>query len=109
MVCKDRFSKSGLTEDFFSNEWEHLDIKRPNHDNSASKIDKPVNLKKMLVLAEILSKEVPFLRIDFYEINNKLYFGEITFYPASGFEGFYPEKWDLELGNLIKIDGNVGD
>ena len=51
---------------------------------------------------------MPFARIDFYEINEKVYFGEITFYPASGFEGFKPEEWDLKLGEWIKLPTGGG-
>ena len=43
------------------------------------------------------------LRIDFYEINRKLYFGEITFYPASGFGQFEPAIWNERLGNMIEL------
>ena len=51
---------------------------------------------------------MPFARIDFYEINEKVYFGEITFYPASGFEGFNPKEWDLKLGEWIKLPRGGG-
>ena len=43
------------------------------------------------------------MRTDFYEVDGKLYFGEITFYPASGLEKFAPEKWDNILGEWIKL------
>jgi hypothetical protein len=58
----------------------------------------------MMLLAEKLSKNLPFLRVDFYEINNKIYFGELTFYPASGFSKFEPDEWDEKLGNLIDLN-----
>lgn len=108
LVCRDRFLKSGLTEDFFDTEWKRLDIKRPKHDNSSTEIPMPINLKKMLELSAKLSKDIPFLRTDFYEVGNKLYFGELTLYPASGFEGFEPTKWDAKLGELIKLPENIG-
>lgn len=103
LVCKDRYKKSGLTEDFFDTNWKHLEIKREKHGNSAEKIDKPNKLYEMLNLSEKIAKEIPFVRTDFYTINNKVYFGEITFYPASGFGKFYDEKWDYELGDMISL------
>jgi len=103
LVCKDRYKETGLTEDFFDTEWKHLDIKRPNHGNSKTTIDKPSTLCKMLELAERLAKDIPFARIDFYTIQGKVYFGEITFYPASGFAKFEPEEWDLKFGEWIKL------
>ena len=50
------------------------------------KIEKPKNLDKMFEFAEILSKNIPFIRVDFYESNGNLYFGELTFYPSAGFD-----------------------
>ena len=69
----------------------------------SKKLELPVNLKKMINLAEKLSQNITFLRVDFYEINGNIYFGELTFYPASGFGKFEPEEWDLKLGNLIDL------
>ncbi len=57
----------------------------------------------MLKLARLISEDFPFLRIDFYSIEDKLYFGEITFFPGSGFEEFRPDEWDRKLGNRISI------
>lgn len=65
---------------------------------------KPKNYEKMIRFAEKFSKDIPFLRVDFYEINEKLYFGELTFAPCGGFMKFEPEEWDLKLGDLIKLD-----
>ena len=50
---------------------------------------------------EILSKGLPEARIDFYDINGKVYFGEITFFHWSGFERFNPEEWDRRFGEWI--------
>lgn len=105
LVCKDRFLDKGLSEDFFNCGWKHLDLKRPDIPNSDEDIEKPESLKEMLELSEKLSKNITFVRTDFYEINGKLYFGEITFYPASGFEGFEPDEWDSTLGKWLKIEG----
>lgn len=103
LVCKDRFTETGLTEDFFSNQWEHLDIRRPDHPNAAQPIPQPEELPQMLELARKLSQDIPFLRVDFYIIEHRIYFSELTFFPASGFEKFVPEKWDQTLGSWLTL------
>ena len=65
------------------------------------KIEKPSNLETMLEFAKILSKGLPFLRVDFYEVNEKIYFGELTFYPASGFGKFLFDGNDELLGSWL--------
>ena len=57
----------------------------------------------MIELAEKLSVDIPFVRVDFYEINNRVYFGEFTFYPGGGLEQFNPVSWDRELGEWIDL------
>ena len=64
---------------------------------------KPVGFEKMKELAKKLSKEIPFVRVDFYEIEDRIYFGELTFYPCSGFIPFEPEKYDKILGDMLKL------
>ena len=103
LVCSDRFDS--LKETFFDKNWNIAPFKRPGIDND-TKVQKPYNLEKMIELAEILSKNIPFIRVDFYEVDNKIYFGELTFFPASGFSGFEPEEWDFKLGELIKLQKN---
>ncbi len=63
----------------------------------------PPNMETMLGFAEKLSEGLPFLRVDFYDANGKVYFGELTFYPASGFGPFIDDKWDELLGSWIKL------
>ena len=106
LVCKDRFTSTGLTEDFFDPNWEHLDIRRPTHPNASQAITKPEELSEMLILAKKLSEGIPFLRVDFYIIEHKVYFSELTFFPASGFEKFVPEQWDEILGSWLKLPTN---
>lgn len=105
LVCRDRFEKTGLTEDFFTERWEHIPVQRPAHPNASGPIPKPVQLEKMLELAERLAREIPFVRIDFYEVEGRLYFGEMTFFPASGLEAFEPEEYDKTFGEWITLPG----
>lgn len=66
-------------------------------------ISKPKNYEKMVELAEKLSKSIPFLRVDFYNINGKIYFGELTLYPTSGIGQFTSKDWDIKLGSYINL------
>lgn len=60
----------------------------------------------MVKLTEMLAEGIPFVRVDFYEVNGKIYFGELTFYPGSGMEEFSPEEWDYTLGSWIQLPKN---
>lgn len=64
---------------------------------------KPINFEKMKELAKVLSKDRAFIRVDFYEINKKIFFGELTFFPCSGYLPFDPEKYDKVLGDWITL------
>lgn len=103
LVCRDRYSDDGLTEDFFSETWEHLPIRRPTIPNSKREIPCPETFQKMIALAEELSAGIPFLRVDFYEISGRIYFGELTFFPASGMSRFVPDEWDNIIGGWINL------
>lgn len=101
-VCSGRNSKEGLRVTFYDKEWKRLPFRR--HYPSADKdLDMPSQYHRMIELAERLSKGIPFVRTDFYEIGGKLYFGELTFYPGNGMEEFSPEEWDERLGALIEL------
>lgn len=66
-------------------------------------IELPINLGEMISLAEKLSENEPFLRVDFYNVNGKIFFGELTFYPASGMGQFNPTEYDDLIGNLLSL------
>lgn len=101
-VCSDRFSKDGLKVTFYDSDWKRLPFER-HYPASKVDIDKPKSYEEMVHLAEKLSENMKFVRMDFYEINGKVYFGEFTFYPGSGFEEFNPPEWDEELGKWIEL------
>ena len=61
----------------------------------------PANLEHMVEMAELLSNGIPFLRVDFYVVNNCIYFGELTFFPATGMGKWTEEEWDKKLGDWI--------
>lgn len=97
-VCSER--KTNLKVTFFDLNWNKLPFKR-HYETSSVNLKKPSNLKEIIELSEKLSKPFPFARVDFYITNNKIYFGEITFYPGNGVEKFTPEIWDYKLGKYI--------
>lgn len=100
LVCSDR--QSDLKETFFDTDWNLAPFKRPDLDINKDE-KKPKNLEKMIEISEVLSKDMPFLRVDFYDMNNGPLIGELTFYPASGFEPFEPKEWDEKLGEMIDL------
>ena len=101
-TCTERYSQDGLKVTFFDPEWNELPFER-HYKKSLVPIPKPHNLTKMISIAEQLAKGIPFVRVDLYEINKKVYFGEMTFYPGSGMEEFRPDEWDLKMGGLAEI------
>jgi hypothetical protein len=96
--------KKEMCIDFFDREWNHQPFHEPCNFPFANKeLKKPNNLEKMWKAAKQLAEGKPFVRVDFYEDNNTVLFGEITFYPTSGMGGFSPSEWDEKLGDLIKL------
>ena len=68
--------------------------------------EKPDSFDEMVELSKILSKDIPFLRVDFYLVNNKVKIGELTFFHWSGFGKFSPKEWDLKLGEMLELNFN---
>ena len=64
---------------------------------------KPENLEEMLQISTKLSEDFPFARIDLYSLANKIYFGEVTFYPWSGYMEFEPDDFDFVLGEKFSL------
>jgi hypothetical protein len=71
--------------------------------NGESPVSKPTCLLNMMEICEKLSNNIPFVRIDLYSVKDKVFFGEITFYPASGIGQFVPKKWNKILGEKIVL------
>lgn len=88
--------------DFFDKDFNHLVI-RQGHPNSKKLPEKPSRFNEMKVLASKLSAGIPHVRVDLYEANGQVYFGEMTFYHFGGVVPFEPQKWDYEFGKLIKL------
>lgn len=103
LVSTDRGDESRQTHgDFFDMEYRHLPFHK-KHPNAPQMPSKPRNFEKMRELAEGMSKNLPAVRIDLYDVNGKIYFGEYTFFSGSGFGPFEPEEWDEKVGQMIRL------
>lgn len=101
-TCTGRHSENGLHVTFFDRDWKKMPFQR-HYPVELGDIQKPENYCQMLTLAEKLADNMPFLRVDFYEVDGKLYVGELTLYPGNGYEEFFPAEWDDALGEMIKL------
>ncbi|MBR6387824.1 MAG: hypothetical protein IKS14_06180 [Thermoguttaceae bacterium] len=102
MFCSRRFSKEGLRVTFYDPDWNMLPFERhyPREERPAPK---PETLGEMTALAETLAEGIPFVRVDFYDVDGRIYFGELTFYPGGGLEEFKPKEWDVTFGNWLEL------
>ena len=101
-IAEDRQGDEETKFDFFDADFHHLDI-RNGHPNASVPPEKPLSFEKMKEMAERLSQGIPHLRVDFYEANGKIYFGELTFSHWSGFTPFEPAEWDLRFGQWLEL------
>lgn len=84
-------------------EWKYIDAEIGYPANKECFFNKPKPLQEMLYLSEKLSNGIPYLRTDFYVIDERVYFGELTFYPGSGWAKIKPEEFEAELGSRIDV------
>lgn len=103
-ICSNRFSKTGMRMNFYDVDWNPLKIHFGHYPPVSTEFEKPVNYDDMLRITAALSKDCPFLRVDFYEIQGRLYIGELTFFPGAGFEIFQPMSKDYELGEWLHLE-----
>lgn len=101
-TCTNRWNKGGLNVTFFDKDWNRLPFTR-NYPVDKNPIEKPKSYELMVKLTQRLTEQLPFSRVDFYEIDGAPYFGEITLYPGSGFEPFDDKEWDYILGEWIEL------
>ncbi len=88
--------------DFFDDNYNHLPF-RQGHDHAKVLPPKPKNFELMKRLAEKLSQGIPHVRVDLYDLGDRVLFGEMTFYHFSGLVVFEPEEWDYKLGEFLKL------
>lgn len=95
-------TKTDTKFDFFDMDYKHLPFTN-GHPNADIIPEKPKHFELMKKLASKLSKGIPQVRVDFYEVNGKVYFGELTLSHCSGFVPFNPEEWDTTFGSWIEL------
>lgn len=102
-IASDRMTQGEETKfDFFDADYNHLPF-RNGHPNASVLPNKPLNFDKMKELAAQLSAGYPQVRVDLYEVNGKVYFGELTFFHCSGMTPFEPEDWDYKFGEWLTL------
>lgn len=95
------------TMDYFDRNFNKVDLTWGSQ-QSSNPPAKPELFEDMVKLAEKLSIGLSEVRVDFYIANNKIYFGELTFFDGSGFTEIKPYEWDVKLGSYIKLNINRG-
>ncbi len=101
-IATDRQNREEPYFSFFDRDFNYLGITQ-GHPQPPVLPEKPQNYDLMIELAEKLSKGFPQVRVDFYEVNGKVYFGELTFFHHSGIVPFEPQEWDYTFGDWLKL------
>ena len=93
------------TIDFFDTDWVHQEFigLNPAAEPAEVQPQRPANLETQIRIVRMLSKGIPYSRIDLYDVGDQTYFGEITLYPGSGFGEFHPCQYNEILGEMIKL------
>ena len=92
--------------DFYDMQFHHMNIVQ-HYPNSEYSIEKPEHFEKMVMLAEKLSAGFPHVRVDFYEANGQVYFGEMTFYHMGAIVPFETEEWDKKIGDWLVLPDKI--
>lgn len=107
-IAQGRGKGEPTVADFFDMNFNHLPF-TIDHDMADVPPEKPVCFEEMKRLAAILSEGTPQLRVDFYEVDGRVYFGEMTFFHCSGMEAFHPEEWDKTFGDWVVLPQKNGE
>ena len=100
VVDTDRFI--GHKRNFYDTDWNNLHV-TSDCPACSQEIDRPPELEEMLRVASRLSEGFPYVRVDLYDVDGKVYFGEMTFYPWSGYVLFEPDEWDYQFGEDFEL------
>lgn len=104
-VFTDRFTD--YKENFYDVDWNECETL--GRSKKVDCIERPSNLEEMLSIVQVLSKKFHYVRIDLYSVKGKIYFGEFTFTPSSGREGYYPLEKDIEIAAMININDYIAE
>ncbi|MBR1965312.1 MAG: glycosyl transferase [Lentisphaeria bacterium] len=101
-ICDRENSQYSIS--YYDTTWNKLDVKYKGKKVFDNKdVKKPENFSKMLEISEVLSKNFPLVRVDFYEIDSKILLGEMTFYPTGGYGKYEPREWDQKAGEWLDL------
>lgn len=106
LVASERFSGHRTYFDYFDMEGNHLPFTQGGANNPVTP-KLPSTFEEMKQVAKALSQGLPHIRIDLYSVDEKVFFGEFTFFDSSGFEKFTPQEWDIILGNWLEIPTSI--
>ena len=102
MINSDRNTSKPTRADYFDRDFNWLDFTW-GYSHAEVHPQKPNQFEKMVAIAEKLAKGLPHIRVDLYDCNGKIYFGELTFFDGSGFDKIEPEKWDYKIGDMLEL------
>lgn len=103
--AKDGTHSKAALRNLYDLDFNLLDVRINRQPFPPELVPKPNNLAEMCTYAETLSKPFPHCRVDFYNIDGTIYFGEMTFYSGGGFNKIEPKEWDIKMGQWIDISG----
>ena len=102
MINSDRNTAKSTKADYFDRNFNWLDFTW-GYPHSDIRPSRPNKYEEMISVAEKLSAGLPHARVDLYECNNQIYFGEITFFDGSGFDKIQPIEWDYKIGRMLDL------
>lgn len=102
-VYTDRLSPTGMKSGIYSREFQPIPYKRTGLNEINTSLEPPPGYEYMIKIAETLSEDFPHVRVDLYNVNGKIFFGELTFYHASGYVKFEPDEFDFILGEKFEL------
>lgn len=106
-VINGRQLGKGAKIGIYTPDFQKLDVRRDDEFIADETIHKPQNYTQMLSIAQQLSSNFPHVRVDLYNVNGKIYFGEMTFYDGSGYMTFNPDSFDEKMGDLFEINSLI--
>lgn len=104
LIIDERYIKNGSKKrGYYSMEWEYLDIMDIPVADQLTNAKKPSKFCEMIEITKILSKDFPFVRVDLYQVEEQIIFGELTFTPHGGMANYYSEGIDAKIGGLLTL------
>ncbi len=102
-VAQGLASDHSLKIDFYDLELKQMPFWRTDYERLGADIKRPIDMEKLINMAKILSKDTPFMRVDFMEAADKTFFAECTFTPSAGVLSIYPKEYDKFIGDILPL------